>query len=225
MQTKAGSLKVRAKIAGLSPEEYSDRETSGLKFCARCNTWKSRLEYQGDKSRHDGLKNYCSACFSKHTGSPGVRERREQRKAGLSWCKDCRLWLPSEAVSNGRCREHNRVFDRFRYSLDPLYRIERRQHARSRKRKTAKIPPHYYTWLFDHFAGKCAYCGKTATTIDHIIPISKGGQTEPANLLPACVSCNSSKKDTDFDLWVEQNNISLPEAALDILSLPYARTR
>ena len=44
---------------------------------------------------------------------------------------------------------------------------------------------------------KCAYCGKRSTklTIDHVIPLAKNGGHTPENLVPACKSCNSAKKD------------------------------
>lgn len=45
---------------------------------------------------------------------------------------------------------------------------------------------------------RCAYCGSKpkVLTIDHVIPLSKGGPHVPANLVPACPSCNSSKGST-----------------------------
>lgn len=39
----------------------------------------------------------------------------------------------------------------------------------------------------------CGYCLKTATTIDHIIPRSKGGPHEWMNLVAACTKCNHKK--------------------------------
>jgi 5-methylcytosine-specific restriction endonuclease McrA len=41
----------------------------------------------------------------------------------------------------------------------------------------------------------CAYCGDIPDklTQDHVIPLSKGGAHSFENIVPACVSCNSSK--------------------------------
>ena len=43
----------------------------------------------------------------------------------------------------------------------------------------------------------CSYCGNTyeieKLTMDHVIPLSKGGSDTKDNLVPACRSCNSKK--------------------------------
>ena len=39
----------------------------------------------------------------------------------------------------------------------------------------------------------CAYCGQMANTVDHILPVSKGGTDDMENLVAACTSCNSRK--------------------------------
>lgn len=39
----------------------------------------------------------------------------------------------------------------------------------------------------------CAYCGGPTTTVDHIVPVSRGGDGEWDNIAPACKSCNSEK--------------------------------
>jgi 5-methylcytosine-specific restriction endonuclease McrA len=39
----------------------------------------------------------------------------------------------------------------------------------------------------------CQYCGNDANTVDHVLPVSRGGTDEPDNLLAACTRCNSSR--------------------------------
>ncbi len=44
---------------------------------------------------------------------------------------------------------------------------------------------------------RCRYCGKqTKMTLDHVIPLSKGGEHSKTNVVPACQSCNSKKHDS-----------------------------
>lgn len=42
---------------------------------------------------------------------------------------------------------------------------------------------------------RCAYCGASATTIDHVVPRSRGGQDSWENLVACCFKCNNVKSD------------------------------
>lgn len=50
---------------------------------------------------------------------------------------------------------------------------------------------------------KCRYCGVTAfeslLQIDHVIPVSQGGDNSPDNLATACKDCNGGKSDIHLD--------------------------
>lgn len=49
----------------------------------------------------------------------------------------------------------------------------------------------------------CRYCGASAPevklTVDHVVPQALGGRDDPANLVSACVDCNSGKSSTAPD--------------------------
>lgn len=55
--------------------------------------------------------------------------------------------------------------------------------------------------------GRCKYCGrKGKLTIDHKVPLAKGGSNMPHNIQGLCVPCNSGKRDklsedTQFSLF------------------------
>jgi 5-methylcytosine-specific restriction endonuclease McrA len=42
---------------------------------------------------------------------------------------------------------------------------------------------------------RCAYCGASASTIDHVLPRSRGGKDSWENLVACCLSCNNTKGD------------------------------
>ena len=42
---------------------------------------------------------------------------------------------------------------------------------------------------------RCGYCGVAATTIDHIMPRSRGGKDTWENLVACCLKCNNVKGD------------------------------
>lgn len=39
----------------------------------------------------------------------------------------------------------------------------------------------------------CSYCGRSASTVDHVMPRSRGGKDSWENLVACCVSCNNTK--------------------------------
>lgn len=53
-------------------------------------------------------------------------------------------------------------------------------------------------WKRKRAAGICHYCGKTVgpaeLTMDHIVPLARGGRSEKFNLVPCCKTCNTQKK-------------------------------
>jgi len=42
---------------------------------------------------------------------------------------------------------------------------------------------------------RCGYCGVPATTIDHVLPRSRGGRDSWENLVACCLKCNNAKGD------------------------------
>lgn len=52
------------------------------------------------------------------------------------------------------------------------------------------------------FGGLCAYCKDAiGDTMDHVIPVSRGGQHAPENVVPSCYECNSGKKARTPEEW------------------------
>lgn len=49
----------------------------------------------------------------------------------------------------------------------------------------------------------CEYCGSEENiTVDHVVPISKGGAHSIENIVPACQPCNSSKGAKPLEEWL-----------------------
>lgn len=49
--------------------------------------------------------------------------------------------------------------------------------------------------VFARDCGKCVYCGIAATSIDHVVPRSRGGTHTWGNVVAACRRCNHAKAD------------------------------
>ena len=48
--------------------------------------------------------------------------------------------------------------------------------------------------LCERYGNRCLACGSTGPlTVDHIVPLEKGGRNDISNIQPLCRPCNSSK--------------------------------
>jgi 5-methylcytosine-specific restriction endonuclease McrA len=59
------------------------------------------------------------------------------------------------------------------------------------------IPPEVRQYVYQRDKYQCQSCGKTSLetnlSIDHIIPLSRGGKNDISNLQTLCLTCNQSK--------------------------------
>ncbi len=70
--------------------------------------------------------------------------------------------------------------------------VLRREKARARELRRSAW------WKRRITAGVCHYCGRqvgaTALTMDHLVPLIRGGRSVRGNAVPACKDCNSKKQ-------------------------------
>ncbi|MDM8552993.1 HNH endonuclease [Desulfobacterales bacterium HSG2] len=67
-----------------------------------------------------------------------------------------------------------------------------------RERRKARELRNSQWWKRRCAKGVCHYCGRPAPpkklTMDHIVPMSRGGRSTKGNVVPACKECNTNKK-------------------------------
>ena len=102
------------------------------------------------------------------------------------------------------------------YLTDHSYRLYHRQkskHYKATKRgnHSALIPGAELLNRWAEFGYACAYCGKPdhradELELEHVIPISKGGDHCLANIVPACRQCNHSKFFHEAFAWYQRQS-------------------
>lgn len=67
-----------------------------------------------------------------------------------------------------------------------------------RERRKARELRNSQWWKRRLAKGVCHYCGRRTApgnlTMDHIVPIARGGCSTKGNVVPACKECNNKKK-------------------------------
>jgi 5-methylcytosine-specific restriction endonuclease McrA len=143
---------------------------------------------------------------------------------------DKQLWL--DKFKTKASQTHKRNLDRFaRRMLTRSDGWKRSLVSRSKKHGVdcTITEDELRQLMHDQYGTQCRYCGRTLDinniVLDHIIPISKGGTSNPDNLQVICKASNSMKGSLDeynFSLlldWLE----SVPEELRKDISIRLAR--
>ncbi|TCK62499.1 HNH endonuclease [Seleniivibrio woodruffii] len=71
------------------------------------------------------------------------------------------------------------------------------RHIKKEKEKARELRQKQW-WKNKLAEGVCHYCGEkfppSELTMDHIVPIARGGTSTKGNVVPACKECNNKKK-------------------------------
>lgn len=151
---------------------------------------------------------YCSracknaACHVRlRQGSEAERERNRRRYA-----KEAEKRRAAARRYYAENAERYRAYAREWRANNPERRAEQHANRRARKYSNAGfigLPDDEWQRLVKRYGGCCAYCGTRSDALhrDHVVPLSRGGRHAPANILPACQSCNSSKGALFLSEW------------------------
>lgn len=81
---------------------------------------------------------------------------------------------------------------------DDWYSIQISEKEIRREREKARELRRSQWWKGIIARGLCHYCAEKFSpeelTMDHVVPIARGGKSSKGNLVPACKACNSKKK-------------------------------
>ena len=91
------------------------------------------------------------------------------------------------------------------FSLDAIDEaIIRREKNKARELRRTRW------WQQKTASGTCWYCGRQVgfknLTMDHVIPLARGGRSTRDNLVPSCKECNTRKKSSLPIEWEDYMN-------------------
>jgi 5-methylcytosine-specific restriction endonuclease McrA len=138
-----------------------------------------------------GIRNNkrCAACFKKHKALTAVRAPLERRRVYTT------KW---RAKNTDAFREMCASWWRRNKVKNRLYKYRRRASVVG-----PGLSPLAWVEALRATGNTCFYCSEASKelTVDHVVPLSRGGEDSPANIVPACRSCNSSKGAKDAVSW------------------------
>jgi 5-methylcytosine-specific restriction endonuclease McrA len=170
----------------LERQKAKYRKSKVCLFCQQIYSWTASTKYCSNQ------------CRSK------AQNLKNKNKKTLSLCVVCgKSSLGSLGYSRKYCSKpckHKGMFG----GKPPLEERTRKAQRNFRERNMPGLTRHEMSILRFQWISQgqgCAYCDQACETVDHIVPLNRGGDNQKQNLTPACRSCNSSKGDRLLSEW------------------------
>lgn len=196
---------LRASVGEPHKVQYTE---DGLRICKDCDEAKLDSEYHKDAGGTNGLRSRCKDC-SKSRSKSFYASTRDHR-------------VEYERARRRDQGDHLRALDRARYERSRDKRISlAERHGHIRRARLANVESDSgvtVKQLRKDLGDGCCYCGvlmdfvprkrgegisPRRATLEHVIPISRGGTHTFDNASLACHSCNTSKNNKPLLEWLE----------------------
>lgn len=168
----------------------------GLVWCSACERKQEPANFHRNRATLTGYDGVCRSC---------VHARWERQKSRRAAVRRAYVDRNREKINARKRADYQRVDKQRRLAISRAWRaanpervreqIRAQNQARYARLKAApgQATTEQINARWNYYGGKCWMCGTEATDIDHVKPLAAGGCNWPANLRPACRSCNRSK--------------------------------
>lgn len=142
----------------------------------------------------------CAADYARERGRSNPQLYKDQYARRKAYCRK------KNAEHYQKNRESRLAANRKWYKENPLWACA----STSKRRAFLKDAPDSFTAqdlerIYEAQGWLCACCQEMKPlTVDHVIPLSRGGSNGPDNLQGLCKSCNSAKKDMTMEEFLEK---------------------
>lgn len=186
------------------------------KTCTKCGQTQSTNNFYRQKSTKDGFRTWCKSCFARankqwladHPGQSAKYSKKWQENNPEKSIQSSQSW---KARNKEKIKSYNQIYSKQNASkINELNRNWAKRNpewcrANNAKRRALKSNAKTFAISAKEIARlyqtPCFMCGSNnQIELDHIIPLSRGGDHSIGNLLSLCKSCNASKHNS---LWME----------------------
>ena len=172
------------------------------KTCSKCAQTKPLSEFGNHKNHSDGKNASCLVCDRKRRAEYRAKYPEKVAKGqheNYLKNREKRIAYVTQWIDSNR-QKHNEYTSKTKKRYpEAVAANTRRRNARRKHNGIFKITKKELRKLLSM---PCFYCGSLERqTIDHVIPIVKGGTDSIGNLVTACKACNSQKRDMTIMEW------------------------
>lgn len=172
------------------------------KVCTQCSVWLPFSEFYKRQLRGKTvIYSWCKECTKARNNKyyqenrDEIRARERKRRAEDEEYKERHRSRDRARYKGTRRRNTIDRMAKWRDENRERYRVRQREAKHRRRAKTVGVIREWEWQAVLGFYGDCCLvCGSDEhLTMDHVVPISKGGPNYLVNVQPLCKSCNSKK--------------------------------
>ena len=191
------------------------------KYFSNDNPWipcNEEYFYKNNSNKQDGFNPYCKKCtrsksniWSKNNNQKQIEYRKQY------YIDNIDIWSDRQKIYNDLHKEKNAEKEKewLRNNKDKL-----KAYAEKHKEKKHIMTIEEWENCKKYFCHRCAYCGlpieehyKNYAGKPKLIDLNKehvidAGKNDLANCVPACGSCNSSKREYSLNDWYNAKNLN-----------------
>jgi len=221
-------------VARKSREDRSQKKQQNLRFCKNCKNWLDFSEFQKDQAERYHYE--CKKCVILLTKSGSTSKSvivgsdklcLECHKLinisnfpvgrGLggvqAYCSSCIRLRAQKKYKSEKSKYRERSY-RWRIENREVYLAQHRIHQFNRISQTkaqsdGTVDEDFLKQIYG--TENCYYCNRATPdderTLEHVIPLSRGGLHSVYNIEMACINCNSGKQHKTIEEWEEYKKI------------------
>lgn len=188
-----------------------------FKKCSKCGRWlvANTVNFNKKKYGKYGLHSWCKECVCANSKKWNEEHKEEKRERDKKYRKEHKETIAKQMKNYYEKHKEELAEYYKKYYKTPqgqviIFNGNNRRRQREEQQGNG-ITKDQWLEMMNFFNWECAYSGisvsiKKNRSIDHIIPIVKGGEHEIWNCVPMDRSLNSSKHDKDMPEWYFSQN-------------------
>jgi 5-methylcytosine-specific restriction endonuclease McrA len=189
------------------------------KVCTKCKEWKAFDLFVRHPKTRDGRSPQCKQCDKAYRQSRGslaaeatkrwheknkerfkVWNRKYSRERGRQKRRALGISKPIPMTYEQRRERARKSVQRWNQRYPEKRRAVMQAYRARRRLSSGTISPTEWRDVCAKYGDKCLCCGADGPlTMDHVIPLSRGGSHSVDNIQPLCSTCNSKKYNKTLD--------------------------
>lgn len=187
-----------------------------FKKCSTCGRWlvANTVNFYKGNCKY-GLKSQCKNCVEKYKKKYRKENKERVHQYNIDYYQKNKEHKEYRKKYYEEHKQYYKDYKKKYYQTAQGQIVSFNAYNRRKQREEILgngITPDQWLEMMNFFDWKCAYSGESVSendgnrTIDHIVPLVKGGKHEIWNCVPMTRKLNSSKNDKNIEEWYPQQD-------------------